>query len=461
MMALLVLVFTLLVNFLLKSIDRFLGRIDDIWLLFEYMFLNLGWIAALAVPMAVLIATLMAFGRMSSDNELIAIRTSGIGYRSLLFPSLIFGIIIAVIMTYFNNYTLPEMNHSARLLSSDIVRKHPGLTFSEGFNDDLPGYTIHISRIIDGIYQDVTVYDTRQNASQRTIIAKTGMPKIIANQNLVMLDLLNGVIHEKGKEESEYRQIFFDSYQVLIPVDNLNFSRRDSDIRGDREMTFPMIKTKITKYHDKIEELKERVSTRLAKENLFLESFETLTHKAFILQINESKESVISFLDSYHQTVKDSLELENNRTQIGRLDRRIKKVNRGINDDFKYIASCKKNINKYSVEFHKKFSIPFASIVFILIGAPIGIITRKGGFAVSAALSIGFFIVYWGFLITGEEFADRGYLSPHLSMWLPNYILGSIGAYLCYYTSREQQYLKLEFLSLLKFKRKKINDLSV
>ena len=88
------------------------------------------------------------------------------------------------------------------------------------------------------------------------------------------------------------------------------------------------------------------------------------------------------------------------------------------------------------MELNKKFSIPIASIVFILIGAPLGMIARKGSFAVSLAFSLIFFIVYWIFLIGGEEFADRGLVSPLLSMWLPNIVLGLFGIFLCFYQAR-------------------------
>ena len=113
-----------------------------------------------------------------------------------------------------------------------------------------------------------------------------------------------------------------------------------------------------------------------------------------------------------------------------------------------------RSISKYTVELHKKFSIPVASLVFILIGAPLGIMSRKGNFAVSMAFSLGFFIIYWAFLIAGEEFADRGLLSPALSMWLPNIILGAIGIFLCYQTSREQKSIKFEILNFLKINSK-------
>ena len=131
-----------------------------------------------------------------------------------------------------------------------------------------------------------------------------------------------------------------------------------------------------------------------------------------------------------------------------RVERRLKNLKRGIESDFSLITSYNNSINKYLVELHKKFSIPFASIVFILIGAPLGIVAKKSGFAVSTAFSLGFFIIYWAFLIAGEEFADRGLLSPALSMWLPNLVLGSLGIFMCYWLSLEQRAINLDFINI-------------
>ncbi len=110
-LALFVLLFVLLTNFMLRAIDRFLGKGLGFGVLVEYVALNLAWIAALAVPMAVLVATLMSFGRMSHDNEITAMRTAGISYATLLRPALIFGTLICLALIYFNNQVLPEANH--------------------------------------------------------------------------------------------------------------------------------------------------------------------------------------------------------------------------------------------------------------------------------------------------------------------------------------------------------------
>jgi lipopolysaccharide export system permease protein len=435
-MALFILLFVLLTNFLLKSIDKFLGKGLDMFLLGEFMFLNLAWILALAVPMAVLVATLMAFGRLSSDNEITAMRSSGTGFLQLLLPAIGFGTVITILMIIFNNFALPEMNHKARLLSSDLSRKRPDLEFEVGyFIDTLPENNILLGGRKDDLFTDIIIFNKATDISQRTVTAREGTIETL--EDGVLLNLTDGVIHELSTRNNEYRQIFFDHYQVIIPVDNLSLNRRDSSIRGDREMNYTMMKNKITSFHKKVENVRARVENRLSKEALIhIPTYSTL-------------EEINLHLEKFEAVVIDSL-INIAPKKVDTFKRRMKNLKRGIQSDFSLINSYLRSINKYTVELHKKFSIPLASLVFILIGAPLGIMARKGGFTISMAFSLGFFIIYWAFLIAGEEFADRGSLSPALAMWLPNLILGVLGIFLCYRTSREQQFINLEILNIFK-----------
>ena len=141
--SLLVIVFILFTQFLLRAIDRFLGKGLDLPTIFEYLFLNLGWITALAVPMAVLVAALMSFGQMSEDNEIGAMRSSGISFMTIIKPAIIVGFIIASILILFSAFIMPEMNFKARLLSGDIYKKRPMMNIEPGiFIDALPNYNI-------------------------------------------------------------------------------------------------------------------------------------------------------------------------------------------------------------------------------------------------------------------------------------------------------------------------------
>ncbi len=124
------------------------------------------------------------------------------------------------------------------------------------------------------------------------------------------------------------------------------------------------------------------------------------------------------------------------------------------NKNIKLIKNYEQQINKYSVEIHKKFSIPIACFIFILLGTPLGIMAKNSNMSVSIAISILFFIIYWSFLIAGEDFADRGKFSPALSMWSPNIFLGIIAFYLYKLRSNEDTNIKLNLNFLKLFKSK-------
>ena len=182
-------------------------------------------------------------------------------------------------------------------------------------------------------------------------------------------------------------------------------------------MTFTMMKDKIKSYKEKISNTKIRIRDRLINEAVKLNIESGVDSLTLITPLVAQQT-----LSQYEIDIADTLK----QVKIGsmtRVKRRLKNMKRGIENDFSLVKSYNHSINKYRVELHKKFSIPFASIIFVLIGAPLGMMARKGGFAVSMAFSLGFFIIYWVFLIGGEEFADRGLLSPALSMWLPNLVL--------------------------------------
>ena len=429
-LSLTILLFVLLANFLIKSIDKFLGKGLDISLLIEFVLLNMAWILALAVPMAVLVSTLMAFGRLSSDNEITALKASGTDFIKLMKPALLFGIAITLLMMIFNNYFLPDMNHKARLLSSDFSRKRPDIEFDVGyFIDAIPNNSIFLGGKEDTLFTDIIIFNKSSEVQQRTITAAEGTIRTLRDGFL--LNLFNGSIHELSKEKDEYRIINYEKYNIAIPVDNMILNRKNSSIRGDREMDYSMMIDKINFFNDKLNLIKKRIHSRINKELKI--DYDTK---------NISKENILGLIKNFEINGIDSLK-KKTPIMLSNFNRRIKNLKRGINTDFTLINSYNKSINTYKVELHKKFSIPFACIIFIMIGAPLGIRSRKGGLGTSVSISLLFFIIYWAFLIGGEELADRGLLNPSLSMWLPNIVLGIIGIYLCYTIKNEKNIINI------------------
>ena len=213
----------------------------------------------------------------------------------------------------------------------------------------------------------------------------------------------------------------------MVPIDNLLLRRKDLRTRGDREMTYGMMTKRIDDLDKSTSKVKRGIKNRLENE--------------FSRIIDENKQLL------------ESLFYQNNPKYLKSFKKRMKNLKRGVNNDIRLLKNYTNKQNKYLVELNKKFSIPVASIVFILVGAPLGIMARKGNFAISGAIGLGFFIFYWAFLIAGENFADRGVMTPLLSMWLPNIVLSILGLYLIYKTSKDRSKIKFDFLNLF-FKKK-------
>ena len=427
--SLMIIAFMLFINFFLRAIDRFLGKGLSALTIFEYLFLNLAWIVALAVPMAVLIATLMAFGRMSEDNEINAMRASGISFTSILKPALIFGLIICLSLTYFNNYILPEMNFYARLLQGDIHKKRPGLDIEPGhFINSIPDYSMIIRKDNNGLMEDVRIFSKENQEIQTSIYSLTGELEML--DDAIVLMLYDGEIHELDLNDyKSYRRINFKEHKIIIPADDMMLARRDTSNRSDREMTVPMMLDKKANYNKRSDRVKNRIGRAFKK--VIGDSLVPISLDDALLK-----------MDNYRaEMLHDNLPSVEQRRQ----ERKLKSLERQMNNEYRLIQNYQKSQNKYAVEIHKKFSLPIACILFVLVGAPLGTLTRKGGFIVAISMGFGFFLIYYIFLIGGEELADRNRVSPFIGMWTPNFLLLITGIYLTLNTVRDRASMRFNW----------------
>jgi len=431
--ALLILIFLLFTNFLLRAVDKFLGKGLPLGIIIEYLSLNTAWILALAAPMAVLVATLMSFGRMSQDNEIVALKGSGVSFMKMLGPALAFSMTIAGILIYFNNAVLPHMNHQAKLLSRDIYRKRPDLNVEAGyFIDYLPQYSFIVKGKRGTRYQDVRIFGKERVTTQTSIHAEEGTFTTIGDA--ILITLYNGEIHELDvKNYQNYRRISFEKHRINISADNLSLQRRATASRSDREMTIDMMKEKIASYEKKIADVKGQIRSHLTKEipNAIPP---------------EDFDQVSDLIDQYRKTFEsDPPTIDEG---VNKKKRALNMLKQRLKAEYQLLGGYQRSVNRYAVEIHKKFSIPLACIVFVLIGAPLGVVARKGFF--KWIFLFFCFLTYWAFLIAGEELADRNLLSPLIAMWTPNLIFCVIGIFLSFQTSREQKFIHFTLFDKLK-----------
>jgi lipopolysaccharide export system permease protein len=434
-MSVLTLVF--LLNLVFRELGRILSRGLGFGLVLEFFVLNMAWIIALAVPMAVLVATLMAFGRLSGDSEIIAMKASGVSIVYIITPVLLMGVLLNFFLIWFNNNVLPDFNHRTRLLATDIARKRPTISLEPGvLYRDLSDYTILVQSIKEtedtSYVKSILIEDYSEPNSSKTIWAKNG--KISFNQSMGSLNVLlfDGWIGNLDIQNyEEYMSSDFKKYAINIDVPNMVLRRSESEYRGDREKSASMMRTEVDTNRVQIERHQQNIK-KIIDEH-FAKYF---PNKDLVQELYADQMGVEKPLDIY-------LERQKKIGIVGK-ERTIKEhrqLKQRIAGEINIIKNFKRANYVLLVEVYKKYSIPFACIVFVLVGAPLGIMARRGNMAVAGGISFSFFLLYWISLIGGEELADNQFISPLMAMWLANVVVGIGGIYLVVHSIHEATFI--------------------
>jgi lipopolysaccharide export system permease protein len=406
--------FLLVIDYVPKITDSVMDKDISVWVALELLGLNLAWILALSIPMSALVATLMAFGRLTADFEIIAIKSSGVNMLRIIMPVLIAGLILTLLMVEFNDKILPDLNKKARELRGDISAMRPTLVFKSGiFISDVPGYLVLIEDIdhITSEIKGVSITDTKDNNRPRIIIAEHGFIEMTDGNKNMKFTLYNGEIHSLDLLDPEnYRQVDFENQTINISGTGSELQRNESSYRGDREQSIGDMWQVVDKAENQVFPRRQQIYTTMIENinGILADSIgfkaEKMTGSAVYMMLKKSA-------DNLRLTVKRNSQ---------------------------QIASHKKRIAQFSLEIYKKYSIPAAIISFILIGAPLGIMSKRKGMGVAITISIVLFIIYWSFLIGGEDLADRGLISPFWAMWSANFLMSGVGLYLLYIVVSEK-----------------------
>ena len=420
-----------LLQFMMKFADRLVGKGLDTWLLIKLVVFNLSWMLVLVVPMATLVATLMAYGNFSQNNEITILKSSGVSLYKMMAGPFIASILLAILLFLFNDKVLPDANHQARLLMQDISQQKPTLSLEPGFfSQEVSKYAILVREINSNTNElnGVTIYDYTTPAKINVVTATTGKIYFTADQKNLVMDLWRGEIHEADvKETGLYRKLIFDKHRIVMDGSQFSFHQSQGGIKGERELG--------------VDTMNAIVGNFRAEREQQLNFLKVESNKFFF-----TDSSFISVYPNRVPAVSDKLVL-------ARVLDKIRTAKNNITSKARSVEFSDREIEKYEVEIYKKYSIPTACIIFILIGAPLGVMVRKGGFGVAASISLFFFLIYWAFLIGGEKLAERGFFSPFIGMWAANFLLGFLGIVLTIKTNQEAKTITFNFLKKLVPKR--------
>jgi lipopolysaccharide export system permease protein len=413
-------IFIFTFQFIMKYIDNLVGKGLSWWVISQVISLNLAWMVTLAGPMAALVATLMAFGSLSSTNEITVMQSSGISLLKLMAPVIIFAGILCYSLIQFNNNVLPEANHRTKTLMSDIQRTRPTFAIEPGkFTDDISGYNMLVKKThpASNKLEGILIIDSSNPEVSTILTADSGEISFSKDFAKIIMDLYNGQIHQLNKRNiyEGYREVRFVRHIVSIDAQGFGFSKSDENAlsRGDRELSADSMRHIVAKIRSDFRADNEKTFEQVIQ---LTKDFSAFNYDVKLSELDSaSAKQVILYVKT--------------------LANRYRSLKTKILSKKQIETAKDREIDTYWVEIHKKYSIPFACIVFVLIGAPLGVKTKRGGFGMAAGMSLGFFLLYWAFLIGGEKLADRQMLSPFLSMWTANFVLGAAGLYLTFRNS--------------------------
>lgn len=402
----------MLLDQLAKQFGKLIGKGLEARVIAEVFFYSIPFILAVIVPMAVLVAVLYAFNRLAADNEIAAMKASGVSLARIAAPVVLAATLVAGGLVWFNDTVLPEANHRLASLRVSITRKEPTFALQERRVNEVIERRLFIQAAhIDNAssrLDNVTIWDERDVERSRTIYADSGLMAFNEKQTDLYLTLFDGKVQETRENSPEaFREVWFATNYIRISEVgnelNLDMSRH----RSDREHPIDSMLVQVREAEAEAAQV-ERVSRTMA--------MATTSRRLGGLAPDEIELAPADTAGAVAEAWKTGRRLE---------------VPSSAYNSFRanaiQLRRHRERANRFQVEIWKKFTIPAACIVFVLIGVPVAVRFRRGGVGLVVGVSLGVFCLYYVALIGGEKLADRQFLSPALAMWSPNLLFGLVG----------------------------------
>ena len=471
----------LLLNYVAKRFGELAGKGLPWAVIGEFVGLTVPFIFAMTLPMAVLISTLYAFSRLAADNEINALKSSGVGLRRVMMPVVLAASVITLGMIVFNDQLMPRANHRLAVLHRDIAQKKPTFALREQVINELsPGKFYlragHIDKNSNRM-REITIYDFGDVGRRRTIHADSGNMAMSSDQSDLLMTLYDGTLQDVPfSDPMQLQRLFFKVDLVRVRgVGNQFKESQAGTYKGEREMTVcEMERTRReaqsnytvaqAEFADRLQEAREAkvaLGREVRETNLDPpgewsfsgaycallgtlagargDSGKAATARTGVAPSAGSPSGVVS--GGIIATADDGGPPKAKRAFPGRAS-----ASAGAPDPTSGVAAQSRGMlpaqiegprirmteaarvmNLHSVEIHKKFALAVACMVFVLLGAPIALRFPRGGVGLTIGVSLGVFGLYYVALIGGQSLGSRGIVPPALAMWGANILFGGAG----------------------------------
>lgn len=431
-------------QFLWKYIDDLMGKGISSFVILELLFYVSASLIPLALPLAILLSSIMTFGNLSENNELTALKSSGLSLYKIMKPLTFVVIGIALFTFYFANYVIPVANFKWHSLIYDIQNTKISTIITPGvYSKELDGYAIKVNEGSEDHFKGILIHDHSNPAEIKTIRAEEGKIYKSENGKHLFFELNNGYIHEELAPQSPIylpdgklhpntsnshpsRRSTFEKGIYKIDLQGFSFQRSQDELFADKHEMLNVFQI----YHsiDSINRFKYGIASN------FLMSIKT--DHPFFQSVNFTSDTLNTGLKSTQSIsrtakpirFKQLNDLEKS-AAIQSAQSKLRRKNQTIQSQQDYLASIDRDTSGYWIEFHRKFALTYAIIVLFFIGAPLGAIVRKGGFGAPVVIASLLFMIYFVLISIGDSLATSQVVSPFIGMWFASIVLTPI-AYL-------------------------------
>jgi lipopolysaccharide export system permease protein len=440
-------------QFLWRYVGDLVGKGLDLKVLGEMLFYASFGVLPYAFPLAMLLASIMTFGSLGENYELVAMKSAGISLFRIMKPLIFIAAFVAYVAFYFSNSVLPRTNLKFTTLMVSVKQQRPELVLQEGvFTSEIDGYSIKIGRKDKktNVLYDLLIYDHTQNKSNESVtVADSGYLKITEDKKYMVLNLYNGINYSEEQrdrneiEKRPFRRDKFDEQTIRVKVNNFDFNRREEGIYKNmyRMLNIKQLSlftdTLNEKYYEQLRNYLVQIDINPAITR-HVHDF-TILVDSLKLKSDIKSDSVFNF-DGYFNSIDKWVKAEIAMAALDRARNNMQNVNLYQGQ----LTDRKRNINKYEMERHRKFTLSIAVFIFFFVGAPLGAIIRKGGLGMPVVVSILLFIAYYIVSMTGEKSAREDVWQMFTGMWFSTLVFFPIGAWLSYKAGTDSSVMSAE-----------------
>ena len=419
--------------FLFKYFDDLIGKGFEWYVILKLLFYAAATNVAMALPLAILLSSIMTFGNLGENYELVAIKSAGISLQKAMAPLFILVTLLGIGAFLFSDYMLPVANLKMGSLLYDVREQKAAFLIEEGvFNNSIPGYSIRVEKKEkDGqLLKDIVIYDQSKGQGNTNILmAKQGEMYKTDDGNYLILRLKDGVRYEESQGKTGYNprqqltRLRFKETEQKFDLSSFKFKREDENLfKGNYQMLnikqLTANKDSVTKLNDSIN---NDVFRQIKPYHKIYYNTQNYRSAKLIKVLNFKKDGIFAGVDSAAKEMVLSSAIDNVRMLKESLQATI--------------STTKDNtsvIRRYIIEYNRKFTLAVSCLVLFLIGAPLGAIIRKGGLGLPVVVSVVFFLIYHIISTVGEKSVKVGDINPILGMWIAIFILSPVGLFLTY-----------------------------